>query len=254
MAFKDKLSTLFGRKDTRKEDSMPSSSASESAGQNQRRPATEDLHLPSPATEEERLELIRSLRDDFSMVGKVLDRLEGHLQSSFQVLRDMHQSQQRLPELFDRQDRTADEAAAAARAGRDALEAMGDQLRRRDEGQAAMIRQMEDMTRQMQEQRQHDKERAELLKLAQRSGRRLTAMVVFLLFLLFVAVLALLLAVALGLGPFQGRFGPLQPGANQPAAPAATAPADAREAAIREAAASDDPLVRARAQQALPTR
>ncbi|MFW5750216.1 MAG: hypothetical protein ACOCZK_01065 [Planctomycetota bacterium] len=253
MAFKDKLSTLFGRKDTRKEDSMHRTTASESAGQDQRQTASEDLHLPSPATEEERLELIRNLRDDFSMVGKVLDRLEGHLQSSFQVLRDMHQSQQRLPELFDRQDRTADEAAAAARAGREALEAMGDQLRRRDEGQAAMIRQMEDMTRQMQEQRQYDKDRAELLKLAQRSGRRLTAMVVFLLFLLFVAVLALLLAVALGLGPFQGRFGPLPARSNDPAATSA-APGDAREDAIREAATSADPLVRARAEQALQTR
>ena len=243
MAFRDKITTFFGRKTRSKDDMVPSSAprsgADDDCDQDLEPQEQSRLHLPSPATEEERRELVQQMHEDFCLVGSVLDRLGDHVQSSLQVLRDMHGAQQRLPEIMDRQLQVADQTAAAARASSEALQGLTTALAQRDQVQEESVIQLKLLAQEMAAQRHHDKERADLLLLAQRSGRRLTAVMLFLLFVLFLGVLALLLAVVLQLGPFRdrpviSRGEPIDAWSRQQALDAARGSPDA---AVRERAA-----------------
>ncbi len=241
MAFRDKITTFFGRKAKSKDDmATPREYGSQMDSLSQDQDAEEQsrLHVPSPATEEERRELVQQMHEDFCLVGSVLDRLGDHVQSSLQVMRDMHAAQQRLPEIMDRQLQVADQTAAAAQASGAALHSLTEALQRRDETQEQAVIQLKLLAQEMAAQRQHDKERADLLLMAQRSGRRLMAVVLFLLFILFIGVLALLLAVVLQMGPFRDRV-----------TTSRGEPIDvwSRTEALDAARSSPDPIIRERA-------
>ena len=177
---------------------------------------------PDPVVEEERKELIRNVGDGFSNVGKVLERLDRHLETGTRSLEGMIQTQNRLPALMEEQRHLVEKTTALAETQRKALDLLTVHLQERDRTAAAMVERLDEMGKGLRELRDQDNSRMQLLLQFQRSGRRMALALGMVAVFIILALMTLIIVLSLRPDLF-GR-GPL-PAPNQqppPNAPAAT--------------------------------
>lgn len=253
MAFKDRISSLFRRVGT-------GAAAQQAPQESQQAPNTAAREQPD---EEERQELVRSLDSGVRQIGEALHHLDRHLVASSETIERAARGLSDLPSL-------AQQLGQAADSNRQLVDAMTEQLRHRDEAQAAVISSMQRLADGFEDQRRHDQQQVELVLRLHNTGRR---MAVLLLGLAFVGLLVLICAIlAIVLRPELVGLQRAQTSDRFLDAPSAAATArdepqlqslqalldqeherslQALHTEIRNASQSHDPQVAARARQAL---
>lgn len=189
---------------------------------------------PNPVLEEERKELIRNVGDGFSSVGKVLERLDRHLETGTRSLEGMIQTQNRLPALMEEQRHLVEKTGALAEITgtlaenqRKALDLLTVHLQERDRTALAMVDRLDEIGKGLRELRDQDNSRMQLLLQFQRSGRRMALVLGAVALFVILALMTLIIVLSLrrdllGLEPPRGTPPPAH-SHQQPAGPAAPA-------------------------------
>ena len=184
MAFKDKLKTLFHRKDQ----------------------GEETMTTPSLATKEEREELLTQLDGNFSQVGQSLDMLNEHLSATKDFLADIAATHKELPEFLkqhsDISKQLIESSSSTQAAQNQLVTSLTEHLKERDHNQAALTEHLASLAEKVNQQHDHYQSQLNIVMRFHRSGRRMTLSLIIILGALFIGVLALLLAIVLRLPPF----------------------------------------------------
>jgi len=251
MAFKDRISGMFrfGGKGNR---------SAEEGSAAQDRSTTSKPSLPTPASEEEREELLQELGHGFTRVGNVLERLDHNLGAGVRSLEAVQQTQERLPQLIVEQQHLIRDALDQSAVTRNALQALSDHLSERDTTQQAIVDRLEQIGYNLRDQREQHDRQLQLVMSFHRSSRFMVAMLVLGAFLLIVILLGALLTVLLrpgllpGVGTEDAATTATAPreAAAEPAQTASAVEAGSIDELIEAARDSDNPVIAERARAA----
>lgn len=196
--------------------------------------------------------IVKELEQGFHHVGRVVEQLDHHLDSTNRLLESVAQEQERLPALMN-------ELTAAASASRKAHETLTQEISRRDEANQRLLSTLQQLSDGLDIERDHHRAQLALVMRLQRGGRRVLAFLLFFSFLAITVLMALLLVLALrpdiignasipgfhsGSADHEGSTSeqPLQE--QQRSDPG-------RQRSLRDAADSHDPIIRQMAQDEL---